>query len=182
VQASTIQVPMTVMTPNSSISAERMDSSQGSDENPNIVEFELQNEGDNSSTIKYLLQKVQELEATTSLPLKSRVYQGFVALAMILSLILAITANLGWSKNEELNKLRLQLKHVTDERDAMKLHIFDLELSVCPAQDELDALKLKYEDLFQGLCVERNDYRYPTILTSCFDHLARVRKNYAAFE
>lgn len=161
-----------------------MDSSQGSDENPNIVEFELQNEGDNSSTIKYLLQKVQELEATTSLPLKSRVYQGFVALAMILSLILAIIANLGWykSKNEELNELKLQLKHVTDERDAMKLHIFDLELSVCPAKDELDALKLKYEDLFQGLCVERNDYRYPTILTSCFDHLAPVRMNYAAFE
>ena len=80
-----------------------MDSSQGSDDNPNIVEFELQtnaNEGDNSSTIKYLLQKVQELEATTSSSLKSRVYQGFVALALILSLILAITANLGWSKSE----------------------------------------------------------------------------------
>jgi hypothetical protein len=166
---------MKVTTPNSSISAERMDSSQGSDDNPNIVEFELQmntNEGDYSSKIKYLLEKVQELEATaTSLPLKSRVYQGFVALALILACVV-FPVNWGWTKYKELNQLQLQLKHVIDERDR-------LQLAVCPAQDELDALKLIYEDIFQAMCVKRGD---DSKLVHCFDHLARVRKNYAAVE
>jgi uncharacterized coiled-coil DUF342 family protein len=191
---------MKVTTPNSSTSAERMDSSQDFD--ANIAEFEVlpnTNEDVISHKINYLMQKVQELEQkraqsrghqeetapetnVTSSQLLSRVYKGLVALA----LIIALTANWGWSKNEELNKLKLKLKHVTDERDAMKLQIFDLQLAVCPARDELDTIKLKYEDLFQAICVKRDDYHYRSNtdnnLKTCFDYLNRARKNYAAVE
>jgi hypothetical protein len=135
---------------------------------------------------------MQELEATaTSLPLKSRVYQGFVALALILPCVVS-PVNRGWTKkykepnqlqlqlkqvmDERDNKLQLQLKQAMDERDAMKFQIFELELTVCPTKDELDALKLKYEDLFQAICVNRDDYRNPGNLKNCFDHLARMKK------